>query len=382
MKIKIYNLFALFFLLIAGCITQFIPETDENQELIVVEGLITNRPGQNTIKLSKSLPIGKSSVKNPLKGCKVTITDDVGNSFMLSESKAGIYMTDSAAFTGVIGRKYILHIQTNNATSNHYSYESVATEMKPVPPIDSLYYEKVIIAEAGEDTQLKEGCQIYLNTHDQENQCKFYRWSFSETWKFILPYFVPNRICWITNNSDVINIKNTSVLAEDRIDRYPLNYISNETDRLALRYSILVNQYSLNEDEFNYWEKLKNVTENVGSLYDITPSSIQGNINCIEAPAEKVLGYFSVSSVTSKRIFIDETFSGLVNPYKECASDTIFGSGPIPYLNELTWIIEENPIARPPFRVITVHKGCADCTVRGSTTEPAFWNEEKSEMFR
>ena len=254
--------------------------------------------------------------------------------------------------------------------------------MKPVPPIDSLYYEKVIIAEADEDTRLKEGCQIYLNTHDQENRCKFYRWNFSETWKFILPYFVPNRTCWITYNSDAINIKNTSVLAEDRIDRYPLNYISNETDRLAIKYSIFVNQYSLNEDEFSYWEKLKTSTENVGSLYDITPSSIHGNINCIEAPAEKVLGYFSVSSVTSKRIFIDDTFSGLVNPYKDCASDTIFGSGTIPYLNVLTRIIEENPIARPPFRVITVHKGCADCTVRGSATEPAFWNEEKSEMFR
>jgi len=75
---------------------------------------------------------------------------------MLNESTAGIYMTDSATFTGVVGRKYVLHFQTNKATPKHYSYESVAIEMKPVPPIDSLYYEKVIIAEAGDDTRLKE----------------------------------------------------------------------------------------------------------------------------------------------------------------------------------------------------------------------------------
>lgn len=78
------------------------------------------------------------------------------------------------------------------------------------------------------------------------------------------------------------------------IDRHPVIYISNLTDRLKTKYSILVNQYSLNEDEYNYWKKLKNITVSVGGLHDIIPSLIPSNIVCIENPGEKVLGYFSV----------------------------------------------------------------------------------------
>jgi len=103
-----------------------------------------------------------------------------------------------------------------------------------------------------------------------------------------------------------------------------------------------VNQYSLNEDEYIYWEKLQNISEEVGSLYDITPSSISGNIFCIEDPAEQVLGYFSVSAKTSKRIYIDGYFRGLVNYYTTCPYDTIYGTGTIPNLNSSVWVIEED----------------------------------------
>ena len=138
----------------------------------------------------------------------------------------------------------------------------------------------------------------------------------------MLPYSVPplrNKVCWISSNSNVINIKSTSVLEEDRISGYPLNFISNLTDRLRVKYSILVNQYSLNEDEYLYWEKFQNITEQVGGLYDIIPSSVPSNVYCLDDPNEKVLGYFSVSANSSKRIFIKDNFSGLFTPYTDSA---------------------------------------------------------------
>lgn len=365
-----------FLLLLNSCIVQFIPETDEDKELLVVEGLITDQPGANTVKLSKSLPLGRKNVAKPLKGCIVKISDDMGNTYSLKEIVAGTYVTDPAKFKGIIGRWYTLHINTNTAYNN-LTYESFPMEMKPVPPIDSIYYEKMVIKEKFEGSSPAEGCQIYLNTHDPENSCKFYRWEYSETWEFRLPYTVPNNVCWISNNSDRINIKSTSVLEEDRINKYPLIYISNNTDRLKVKYSILVNQYSLNEDEFVYWEKLQNISEQVGGLYDITPSSIPSNIWCLEDLNEKVLGYFSVSASSSKRIFIKDRFSGLIDLYTDCIADTIFGGGPIPNLNTSVWVIIDNPLPPPPIRVITYNKGCADCSVRGTTKKPIFWRDDK-----
>jgi hypothetical protein len=367
-----------FLLLLNSCITPFIPHTNEDNKLLVVEGLITDQPDTNTIKLSRSLPPGIRSYAKPVTGCTVTVSDDLGNTFIFKETVDGTYVSDPSEFQGVIGRFYTLHINTNDAYYN-LNYASYPMELKPVPVIDSVYYEKVTIAEAvGGYSKFskKEGCQIYLNSNDPNNKCKFYKWDFTETWEFQLPYPVTNWRCWVSSNSSLINIKTTSGLAEDRIVRHPLNFISNKTDRLKEKYSILVNQYSLNEDEYAYWEKLHKVTESIGTLYDITPAAIPGNIYCIENPTETVLGYFSVSAKTSKRIFIKDRFLGLVNlyTYDACFGDTIWGDTYIPNLNTTVWaLIDRYPI----YVVITRDRGCADCTERGTNREPDFWKEGK-----
>jgi hypothetical protein len=249
--------------------------------------------------------------------------------------------------------------------------------MKPVPPIDSIYYEKVAIQQQSVSVIEKEGCQIYLNAHDPTDQCKFYRWEYSETWQIEIPYTVPNKICWITSNSTDINVKSTSTLAENRVNKYPLEFVSTVTDRLNLKYSILVKQFSLNEDEFSYWEKLQKMSEQVGGLYDMIPSTVPSNIYCIDDPNEAVLGYFSVSATKSKRIFIKDHFKGLTNYYSAdaCIADTINGGGPIPGLNVSIWILVDNFM--PPYRVITYSKGCYDCTLRGTNIKPEFWIDGK-----
>jgi hypothetical protein len=249
--------------------------------------------------------------------------------------------------------------------------------LKSVPPIDTVYYEKVVLSRADDGWPTGEGCQIYLNTYDKENICKLYRWEYKETWEFRIPYNVPNNRCWITNNSDKINIKSVSGLSAGTIKRQPVNLATNTSDRLKVRYSILVNQYSLNDDEFIYWNKLQNIVENVGSLYDIIPSSIQSNISCIEKPDENVLGYFSVSAVKSKRIFINDQFRGMPDLYSNCEHVRVNYFAPIADLGISSWVIIDVPSPPPPYKILTYIKGCADCTVRGSTTKPAYWEDYK-----
>ena len=360
------------------CVSEFVPQINEDKKLLVVDGLITDQPDTNTIKISYSFPVGKRIVSNPVKGCSVTISDDIGSTFSLTETTPGTYVSDPSKFQGVVGQFYTLHISTNFAKNNH-NYESYPVELKPVPPVDSLYFEKVTLKESSSGTASQEGCQIYLNTYDPGDKCKFFKWEYSETWEFILPYSVPNNTCWISSNSDIISIKKTSAFEEDRIKRYPIKYISNITDRLRVKYSILVKQYSLNEDEYKYWEILQNMAENVGGLYDIIPSSIPSNIYCLDDPDKTVLGYFSVSAISSKRLFIKDFFAGVSTPYtnEECIADTIYEDDPIPNLDISAWIIIKHPVPPPSYNVITYKRGCADCTERGTKTEPDFWRESE-----
>jgi hypothetical protein len=366
------------FLFFTSCISQFIPTAGISADLLVVEGLITDQPGQNSVKLSVSMPLGGKSTVRPLSESSVSISDDNGNSYNLSETITGTYTPDPL-FHGVVGRTYTLHINTGPNRHN-LNYVSEPVILKQVPPLDSVYYEKRVLVADGDKSPQQEGCQIYLETHDPENVCKYYRWEYEETWEFSLPFRVPNYHCWITENSTNINIKNTNSLSESRIVKFPLNFITNLTDRLKEKYSILVKQYSLNEKEYEYWEKLQNTTEKVGSLYDITPESIPSNVFCIDRPDEKVLGYFSVSSVKSKRIFIHDYFRGIVDLYSDCANDVIGGINvPVPqgYILGLNiWVIIDHR-EPPPYRIVTFSKGCADCTTRGTTVEPDFWKDSK-----
>jgi hypothetical protein len=369
-------LFISVLLLLSSCIAQFIPQTNENPELLVVEGLITDLPGPDTVKLSSSVPLGTKASAKPVSGSVVSINDEFGTGTSLSEIKPGIYVTPNY-FHGTIGHHYTLNIRIKPSSNDpDNSYTSYPMEMKPVPPIDSIYYEKVKISEASLWSQEKDGCQIYLNTHDPANECKFYRWEFVETWEFRIPYTVPNSTCWATGHSDQISIKSTASFAESKIIRFPLNFVSNGSDRLKVKYSVLVNQYSLNEDEFLYWEKLQNLSQQVGGLYDIIPSSVPSNVFCVNNPNKKVLGYFSVSAAASKRVFIKDRFLGQANPYSadNCVADTIFGGKPIPLLNQSVWVIVDN--FEPPYKVITYTRGCADCTTRGTRLKPDFWQDK------
>jgi len=360
-------------LLLNSCIAQFVPKIEEEKELLVVQGLITDQDVTDTIKLSRSLPLGEVSAARPVGGCAVTISDDLGTVCSLSETKAGTYLTPTS-FHGVPGRSYTLHVKSNS-TFNNLNYESYPSEMIPVPPVDSIYYEKTVIEPASGFYKGIDGCQIYLNTHDPENKCRFFRWDFAETWVLRLLFPVKNMTCWISDKSRSVNIKSTAALNESKVSSYPIQYITNVTDRLKMEYSILVNQYSMNEDEYIYWEKIQNIAVEVGGLYDVIPASVPSNIRCIEDPAEKVLGYFSVSAKSSKRIFIKDKFEGIIDRYDHCPTDTIPYVDP-PGLGISVWILDDEPYYVPPFKILTDNKGCADCTVRGSNVKPDFWEDK------
>ncbi len=365
------------FVFLTGCITEFVPVTEEKKELLVVEGLITDQPGINTVKLSKSMPFGKKSEAKPLSGCFVSISDNKGNRYWLNENSPGTYITDSASFRGRKGVIYTLRITAGDGI-NSLNYESYPVEMIAVPPIDSIYYEKLVVKEDYLNYGGIDECQIYLDTHDPQNLNKYYRWDFDETWVLRLLWPVEKIKCWVSDTSTTINIKSTAAFDESRIIRHPVTYISNATDRLLREYSISINQYSLSEDEYIFWEKIQTLTDQAGGLYDIIPASVPSNIFCVENPGEDVLGYFSVSAKSSKRIFIQDDFGGIIDQYPDCPIDTVYGEVEIWGLDVSVWVLSDNPpgswgFGSPRVRILTDKRGCADCTTRGTINKPSYW---------
>ena len=110
--------------------------------------------------------------------------------------------------------------------------------------------------------------------------------------------------CWhITNSTDIL-VGSTAALTEDVVNQFPVITIPQNSEKVGLRYSILVKQYAITQPAYLYYQILKKNTEQQGSIFDVQPSQLRGNIHSVSNPDETVIGFVTASNTTQQRIFI------------------------------------------------------------------------------
>ena len=369
--------------LYTSCIQSFTPEVEKYEELLVVDGGITDAPGPYTIKLSKSTRTQELSKFIPYPGCKVVVEDDIGNEVIFYEHARGIYQTDSSAMKGIPGRKYKLHISTPDGED----YESVEeTLLKPIA-IQSVYAE--LQHKSHPDLLYgRDGYQFYLDAETPPTANNFLLWSLQCTYKFrtdfqIDAYYANGRrnqvdnpdtlrTCYRTLDIVDIFILNTNMQNTQDIKHVALNYEDNYTKALSIRYSLKVQQYAINEAAFNYWNTIKKLRDMQGDLYTQQPYQAKNNLTNLKHPEKQALGFFTVAGYTEKRIFVNPP--GIADHYDIC---TITGE-PIKHLDDK---LKLRPDLWPFFLVdpaqykgdFWVDQDCMDCRRTGTLKKPDFW---------
>ncbi|MBA7618032.1 hypothetical protein ES703_25351 [subsurface metagenome] len=168
------------------------------------------------------------------------------------------------------------------------------------------------------------GIQFFVDVDGIGTTDNYFRWKMEETWEYhaqhLITHYYDNGMidaysytdniweCWGTRPVPMVFTKSTTDLNENNLRKVPLNYVSNQTERLKIRYSLLVKQYSLSRKAFNYWNELKLQSQETGGLYEGQPVTISGNIYNSSDSDEIVLGYFDASAVQEKRILVENTF--------------------------------------------------------------------------
>ncbi len=359
-------------LLTPSCVDPFnIGDIVDGQSSLVVDGLLTDEKKAHSVKISYSSPSLRSYESEPVTNASVFIEGENGDRVQLVEGKRGEYLTPPD-FAGKVSVAYTLHIQT----SENVSYRSVPELMRPVADIDTVFAEiegRKYISTIG--TLLDEyGLQFYLNTGTGLPESNFYRWEWKDTYEIKAPLDSvpetltpppPNLTCYQSSQGfQSLLLGSTQNFTQDRIIRQPINFISKRTYKLQRRYSLLVKQYSLTERAFNFWSDIEEQRNISGSLLDPPPTRIFGNIVRVDDPAETILGYFQVSSVSEKRIFIERADvpvepGGPVEAFSICADEED---------SELPVRGADDPSQGPPLF-------CYDCRfLPGATTErPSFW---------
>ena len=344
---------------------------------LVVDGFINTGTGAvTTIYLSRTKNLTDTVISIPEKNAAISIREDRGASYPLLETAtAGMYV--SRALNLESKGRYQLLVETSNR--NQYASELVSPVQ--TPPVDSVTWQQ------------PDNINLFVHTHDPANAARFYRWEYIETYEYHSmydsPYGVKNgfifvrdtsnfvHICWASARSTNIILSSSAALSQDVISAAPLAMIPQNDARLQYRYSILAKQYALRPEAYYYWQIIQKNSQQLGTLFDLQPSQLVGNLRSLTHPGEPVVGFVSATNEQQKRIFIDHL--ALFNwtppvpldycPVLEIAKDP---------LNILHFTTSDTTYA--PWYFVTggglkiSKKECIDCTLKGGTNrQPVFW---------
>lgn len=368
---------------LGSCKKAYAPPTSlktDYASVLVVEGFINSGVGTTKFVLSKASQLENKTTFIPEKNATVSVESDQGKSENLIQNGDGIY---EKPLTIISSQKYRLRVKT--AAGKEYLSDYV--EVKATPDIDSITWR-----------ESTDGVEILADTHDDRNNSKYYRWDYEESWMFNANYdsefIYKNNVmlarspqesvyrCWANNNSTSIILGSTVKLTSDIIDDQFIATIPSYSEKLGIRYSILVKQYTLSKAAYEYFEVMKKNTEELGSIFGPLPSQQNGNIKNIKDEKEPVVGFIYATSQKEKRIFIDNKDISYVWPIKKPNSDVCLESEIMQTTNLTTYfasgaLVPTYGIYDPSGSAIIGYgyapRICVDCTLRGTKQKPSFW---------
>lgn len=409
---KIKAIGMIIFIITTSCIDEIPLETENFESLLVVEATITNQNIQQEILLSRSHEFDSIPVQES--GASVKVIDDLMNTYSFIETQAGVYKSEMP-FSAQENRKYSLSIVVSGGSQ----YSSSEMSLTQPTSIDNLYVER------GFNENGVEGVSVFVDSFDPDGNSKYYKHEYEETYKIIAPSYsseelVPNgvefpilvadqpyfasvqdlldfivtkqlrpeqeQICYNTIKSNEIILTSTNDLAEDKLDKYRVRFIGRDNSEIMNRYSILVKQFVQSREAYSFYETLKTQSISESVFSETQPGFLMGNMFSENNAAEKVIGFFEVSSVDIKRVFFNysDLFPNEELPpyYIEC--DDYFKPD-ILTVDPLSGIWTGSPLVQaiedgfqyfddegsPPYRLVL--NVCGDCTFLGDNTVPDFW---------
>jgi len=353
-----------------------------NNGYLVVDGVIVAGNDSTIIQLNRTIPVSDTASIKVEDGANVQVIGQQGDIYPLTPNGQGRYVSPGLNLNS--GQKYQLKI----ATTDGKQYASDFIEVRQTPPIDSVRWYQ----DAGNNVN------IDVSTHDPSNNTRYYRWEYEETWVFhaktssVTDWVNHEEVrrtdqiffCYPTKKSSSINIFSTSKLADDVTGFVRVTQVPNMHEKMEYKYSILVKQYSLNKDAYNFWSLMKAGTEQLGSLFDPQPGQVPTNIHCLTDTTTPVVGYISAATLQAKRIFIDNaqlkqwTMSPYYTEFDNDCKTRLIPLDSMDYFFPATGYhyfgITGKPLMGPPGFYVQ-GSICVDCRehIPSSTVKPPFW---------
>lgn len=398
-KVKRYWLFLVF---VSCCFTTckdpYFPELEHRDlgSILIVEGFIDVLDTESVYQLGYAVPLDSSltnqngqSQNIPVLHAQLRIEAEDGQVYEANESdSSGRYVIPHPVLSPE-GR-YRLRIVTHQS-----EYVSDFVEAHVSPPIGQVTWQ----VENG-------GVQFNVSTTDPDNESHYYKWEVVETWKYLSRHpsiFIYDRAlntirfrepdemnstCFTSAIVPDIHIATSGGRSSDAISAYPVHFVPEKSEKMRLRYSMLVRQYVISEAAYRYWAVVKENSENLGDIFGPMPAEIRGNIRSVDGTGnDRVVGFVEAAVAAQKRIFIGRNQLPPIwkweygDYYSDCGDREFETADAETFLaNNPGFSVAygyQRPDSSPEYTYFSVAPNrCVDCTLRGGSLQvPAFWQE-------
>jgi hypothetical protein len=180
------------------------------------------------------------------------------------------------------------------------------------------------------------------------------------------PFYSP-KVCWISDTwiGPNILLYDGSTVAAEVITGALVGELALDDSFNALRGFGVV-QSSFSAEALEYWHKVDEVSNRVGSIFEVPPAPIPGNIQNVDDPSDQALGFFEVAKVDTTGTFITgddvPVFLGFNGNFVDCG------------------IVSLNALANLPFNCFScledlgIDAACYNCLIlpNSSASKPDF----------
>jgi hypothetical protein len=275
------NIVFVFFIVafFSACDEPYRLDNNQVEPKIIIEGQVTNRPGRQYVKVTRSGGFYETGETPRIVSAVVAVSDDAGNNYNFVHNPGG--RVDSAGFylpqppfSGEIGRTYRLSV-----TIDDEQYEA-EDKMFNITNIDSLSYQ---INEDEKDDPKDWGRFYEVLLFAKEPQ---------ETKDYYLFKFFRNDSLKVYGETDIYFADDETLGENINGVASPIYFTPGDVGRVEM--------YGISRTAFVFYSDLQRLLNNDGGLFSQPPADSRTNLT------NGALGFFQASSMNVSSIEIKE----------------------------------------------------------------------------
>ncbi len=320
-------LFIIILLFLDSCVERIDFDSSNTTAQLVIEGQINDEPGPYTIRVNRTRKVLDFGEVKPVSASKVIIFDNLGNSETLTESSPGVYKTKTNGIRGIVGREYVLRVETRDGKV----FESSPEKINPAGEVESIYYRFEKFEPQTGPTQYQ--FRFYINSRGEDQGENLFRWKFTATYKVQTnPELhtrsagetrVPDPLpcsgfnisleqigpcecctCWVSRLESRPKVNDNTIISDGSYKDVEVGIIPVEYWIFFDKVQVEVKQMSLSRAAFDYWKIVQDQKEGSTSLFQPAIGKAVSNM-FLKKGTEEVQGLFYASSIAKKTIFIN-----------------------------------------------------------------------------